>query len=423
MQRLLSLPVLVLSCAGALCAQSYTPKEIRFEGAKTYAPADLLATSGFKHGAITVKEIEAGMQRLADTGLFSGTRYEVNDQALTIMLTPIEAKQSLPLRFGNFVWWSPAELGALVHARVPLFTGRVPLDGTLTDSVKQALVALLAEKGVAATLDAMTSTDRAGGPLSAITLTISTPEIKIGEIHFEGASASDAARLANIRERFAGDDFDENSTPEAVVDRTKNVFRDDGYLDIAVDPPGHADAPRASGTSRFLVDLNATVHDGELYRVTATDVRPAAPFSAGELKKLVAIKPGDPARQTDLQVAKSELASHYHHAGYLDAEAQLDMPKDTATHHVTYNFTMVPGEIYHVASIQAAGLPPDQQQKFEHSLHIAPGAIDNDAVMTQLREGMMTLRSMGFVSGMTERRSRQVHTVEITIQCKRAPTR
>src|SRR6202012_328176 len=117
----------LVTLSATLHAQSYSPKEIRFEGAKAYAPADLLATAGLKQGAaVSVKEIEAAMQRLADTGLFSDPRYAVNSQALTLTLTPIDPKQTLPVRYVNFVWWQPGELTSLVHARVPLFHGTVP---------------------------------------------------------------------------------------------------------------------------------------------------------------------------------------------------------------------------------------------------------------------------------------------------------
>jgi hypothetical protein len=37
------------------------------------------------------------------------------------------------VRFANFVWWQPAELEKLVEARVPLFHGELPINGSLMD--------------------------------------------------------------------------------------------------------------------------------------------------------------------------------------------------------------------------------------------------------------------------------------------------
>jgi len=369
---LFSLPLLVLSAV--LHAQSYSPKEIRFEGAKAYASADLLATAGLKQGAtVSVKEIEAAMQRLADTGLFSDTRYAVNPQALTLTLTLIDANQMLPVRYGNFAWWRTGELTPLLHARVPLFHGTVPLNGGLMDSVKQALVALMAEKGVAASVDSMSSQDRPGGPVTALTLMVASPEVKVGEVRFDGASGAAVQGLAKVSAKLSGDDYDEIVTPKSVVNDAEEVYRDDGYLDIAVDAPTWA-TPRADG-ARLLVDISATVHGGELYHVAKMDIIAPPQIAVGDLKKLVAIKAGDPASQVDLRIAQNRLVGPYVSAGYMDARINTDVVKDSVAHTVAYGFTVAPGEQYHVASVSTSGLTPAQDAEVKKSFHPAPNAI------------------------------------------------
>jgi outer membrane protein assembly factor BamA len=370
---------------------------------------------------MTTKDIEAAMQRLADTGLFANTRYAVDSRALTLTLTPIDAKQTLPLRYANLVWWKSDELTPLVHARVPLFQGTVPLNGGLLDSVKQALTALLAQKSITASLDSMSSTDVPGGPVTAITLSISSPEIKIGEVHFDGASPSAAPELAKVREKISGDDFDEASTPKAIVNDTEDVYRDDGYLDIVVDPPSHA-APRADGPTRFLVDLSTNVHGGELYHVSSAEVRPAPPISAGDLKKLLQIKAGDPASLFELRTAQNRLVSPYHHAGYLEADAHLDTAKDSTAHKIGYTFTMVPGELYHVVSVQSSGFTPQQQAEFEHSFHVASNAVFDDAVFMQVASLNRSRAFDGTRIQLSSMQDRKQHTVALTLKTVHAPT-
>jgi hypothetical protein len=130
-------------------AQTYRPKEIRIEGADSMDKAELLQTAGFRVGVpITKEEIEAGLQRLGDTGMFTGIGYTVGPAALVVKLTPSAYAQLMPVRYINFVWWKPGELTPLIQARVPLYTGKLPQSGSLMNQVEVVLVALLREKVV-----------------------------------------------------------------------------------------------------------------------------------------------------------------------------------------------------------------------------------------------------------------------------------
>jgi outer membrane protein assembly factor BamA len=400
-----------------LHAQSYTPKEIRIEGAKAYAPADILATAGLKQGAtISVKDIEAAIQRLADTGLFSDARYATTSQTLTLTLTPIDAKQTLPVRYVNFVWWRPDELTPLVHERVPLFNGTMPLNGGLVDSVKQALVALLAEKGITASVDSMSS--RAGG--LTIALTIGSPEIKVGEVRLDGAAAAGAAEIPKVRAKLSGEDFDEVSTRTALIDETKQIYRDDGYLDIAIDAAPHS-APREDGSSRFLIDLSATVHGDELYHVASAEIHAVPPVSSGDLQQLLRIKAGDAASVYELRTAESRVTSIYRTRGYLDADVHVDAAKDSAAHRVGYTLTPVPGELYHVASVQTSGFTPDQQAEFERTFHVEPNAIFDSNF--SMHVGMLNQQRAfaGTRIQMRPAQDRNQHTVAVTLITIHAP--
>jgi outer membrane protein assembly factor BamA len=402
--------------SATLHAQTYNPKEIRFDGAKAYSNADLLAISGLKPGrAVSVEDIRAALQHLADTGLFADTRYAVNSQALTLTLTPIDARKTLPLHYSNFVWWTPDQLTAMLHERVPLFLGTVPLDGNLIDSVKHALIAILAEKGITASVDSMSSS--VGG--AAIAVTITSPEIKVGDIRFDGAAPAGAEEMTKVRAKVSGEDFDEIASPKALVNETEQIYRDDGYLDVVATSSAHA-APRAEG-SRFLIDLVETVHGDELYRVSSAEVRAAAPVSAGDLQKLVQIKTGAAAAAYDLRTAESRLASPYRRLGYLDAEARVDAAKDPAAHRIGYTFILVPGEQYHVASVQTSGFTPEQQAEFEKSFHVAPNATLGEEFSMQI--GMLNQRRAFNGLRLQPRMDvdRKQHTVAITLSTARAP--
>ena len=301
-------PLLLVS--GSLLAQTYSPKVIHFDGVKSYAQGDLLAVAQLKAGSpLTTADIDAGLQRLADTGLFAESKYTVSPAELKISLVPIAASATLPVRYGNFVWWGPGELTPLVHARVPLFNGVLPLNGTLQDDVKKALQALLAEKGIAsASVEMRSSTDTPGGPITALTYTVLDPQIRIGTIHFDGASPEAAPQLAKLQVKLAEDDYDEVETPNAVINDTEQIYRDDGFLDIAVSTPVRS-APRKVDSGRWVVDLAASVKGGELYRVADVVVHAAPPVSADELGRVLTVKAGSPASAGEFRSARPQLQS------------------------------------------------------------------------------------------------------------------
>ena len=102
---------LVFPCALGLsralvtaAAQTYTTKKIRIEGAANSGTdtAELMRVVDLQPGAITKEQIEAALQRLGDTGLFTDLRYKIGPDELIITVTEAKAAQELPIRYANF---------------------------------------------------------------------------------------------------------------------------------------------------------------------------------------------------------------------------------------------------------------------------------------------------------------------------------
>ena len=98
-------------------AQTYNPKTIRIDAPPAVDAAEALHIAALPANVpLTKQQIEASLQRLADTGLFADVAYTVNSAALVIKLTPSAGGQLQPVHFSNFVWWQPAELEKLLDA-------------------------------------------------------------------------------------------------------------------------------------------------------------------------------------------------------------------------------------------------------------------------------------------------------------------
>jgi outer membrane protein assembly factor BamA len=388
MRRRRVLALLLLFAPLTVLAQTYTPREIRFEGAEGTDSIELLSVANLKPGApVTVAEIEAAMQRLGDTGRFSDIRYSVDAKALVFKLTLVAAAASLPIRYANFVWWQPSELEHLVETKVPLFHGSLPIRGSLTDQVEAALVDLLREKGIDATVTTMESR-------GSTAMLITRPQISLGEIHLQGAIPAVQLKFEEREQTMSDEDFDLVASSEAIRQNAADVYQNAGYLDVATDPPAFS-APRlderAKLSKRYLVDATAIIHPGEVYRISRIDLPSPPPLPQSELSHAADLKVGTPASASALRVAQAEIARAGQGHGYLEARASVDTTKDIATHTIAYTFSLRLGELYHVTSVDTSALPLAQEQAFLRSVHVAPGAVPDQQLMQTITQALRDL--------------------------------
>lgn len=408
--------LVVLLCVSALTrpmgAQTYNPKAIHFEGSPGLDPIDLLRVSGLHAGApLTKAEIEAGLQKLADTGSFTQISYTVNDTALTITLTSAAGAQALPVRFTNFVWWQPAELEHAVEARVPLYHGELALTGSLTDPVKAALVALAREKG----LDIIVSADRSSDPVThqqTVAFSIQQPSIRFGTLHIDAVRPAFGPTTDDFIAGLRGQDFDSALTAFTITHDGANIFRNAGFLDAAVDPPVFS-PPRAEGTN-YAVDATATVRRGELYRVAQLQILTQPPLSESDLRKISDLKTGDPASPMGLLISSQRIARAFQDRGYLTADAQTSSTIDHVAHSVAYAISVTPGPLFHLAHIDASAMPQAVQSALAHDRRLAPGSVADAQLLSALREDCTkeNIHSLSF----SRLLDRNAHTVTYELQ-------
>ena len=425
MRRACVLAVLVLigTLARPLCAQTYNPKAIRFESTDPKQQIDsneLLRVTGLQQGVpLSKADIEAALQKLADSGDFTNIAYTVNETALTIRVTPAAALQSLPIRFVNFVWWDQDELLRLLAKRVPLFHGDLPLQGNQTGQVENALVELLNEKGIPdARITASPSSESPGEPMNAVALSITSPEILVGETQFQPAVPTVAENLTTLARRLAGRNFDLRDVNETIHDNIQEIFADAGYLDGTCDTPVLT-VPRKD-LAGYVVDLRVTLHPGSLYRIGSIALHPEPPATEAELRAILPFKTGDPASASELRDAVTALARLYGDHAYLRAQASANLTKNLSNSTVAYSFTFSPGEPYHLASIDASALPNEIQQEFATLWHPEPGALIDKDFQSNLHQTLEKLHTHYgiFVAAKSDP---VAHTVVIILQLRKVP--
>ncbi|HEY4011620.1 MAG TPA: hypothetical protein VGM11_15805 [Acidobacteriaceae bacterium] len=410
--------MLLASATPRVNAQTYNPKAIHFESSDASQhldSAELLRITGLHEGVpLTKADIEDALHKLGDSGAFSNLSYTVNNAALTIRLTPAGGGQALPVRFANFVWWSHDELIQILEARVPLFHGTLPLQGTQTGDVEDALAALLRDKGVPnGRITAMPSTSSPNGPMDAIALSITSPEILVGQTQFNGAIPEVATKLNTFNRELAGRDFDRQDVTNTLHQTLQEIFEDSGYLDVTNDMPVFS-TPRKD-LNNYIVDVQVTLHPGALYRVGAITLHAQPPLTEADLRAALPFKSGDPASASDFRVAFGTLARVYADHAFLDARTSASVDKHSSNHTIDYSFTFEPGAQFRFAGMDTSALPIDLQQEFASLWHATPGTLADKAFEDTLRASVLKLHTRSAII-LVQRRDTVTHTLSIKLR-------
>lgn len=351
--------VLSLCCivsSSLLFAQKYIPKKITFSGYTAGSQAELLAASSLKPGdAVGQAEINAAAQHLLDTGLFSDVRFAFDGSELSFSLKAADG--ALPVSYSNFAWWDAKTLTASLEGRVPLFHGTVVPESGLQTQVIAALTALLAEKGVQATVSAA-KIEPGPGVSAGVGFHIDTPAVQIGEVKLTGLSPEWVEPIGAIQKAATGQPFDDAT--QATLDvALRNVYHRQGYLDEAM--TGFAYGPPEFAGSKVTVPVRATVEQGPQYRLASLKLSGDVLMSPEEFAKRAKIHAGDVANEDFLRQTLAGVAGPYRAKGYLRANIKAIPSFDRTQHTVNYDITVVPGDVYHMGKLEIVNLSDDKK--------------------------------------------------------------
>ncbi len=343
-----------LTFTPGLRAQNYTPQKITFSGTPA-KPAELLAISGLKPGdPVGQAEIQAGAQKLIDTGMFSDVRFSFDGVDLNYALKPVTTME--PVRYNNFPWWDGVALNAAVAAKVPLFHGAVPPESAMQRAVAQALTALLAEKGVTATVTGMPGQDAATHEVW-VEFHIDAPAVQVASVDLEGITAGWIEPVGAIEKAAAGQAFDP-ATEATLAAALRAVYHRQGFLDEAMTGFAHG-APRVTD-GKVLVPVSATVVSGSQYHLLGLHLSGDTLMTPEEFAKRAEIHPGDVANEDQLRRALLSVGLPYRERGYLRAKINATPTVDAANHTVDYAIAVQPGPVFHMGKLSLVNLNEKQ---------------------------------------------------------------
>ncbi len=370
--RILQLiPIALLFCPClSLCAQKFQPKTIQFKGDPEYTDAELLAAAGLKPGiTLTADQIKEHSKLLADSGVFDEMTYKFDGVDLVYTLSP--SPTVYPIHLDNLPIAPGKELDDKLRQRFPLYHGKVPSEGALLDAVRSALEEMLAAQGIKATVTAAPFGKPGTKFLTAMSFSISAPQVEVGEIQLQGISPALQARVKALAERTVKTPYDTEHSTANLVHAFVSLYIEEGYAAVQVhavqsgNPVVTADA--------IQIPFSVTINEGRQYTLGAIHLPADSLISQAEIDKSYAGFIGGAARAKTIRFALAQVSTRYKSKGYLDCEVTPHPVFDDAAGTVSYTIEIAPGPVYHLGLVKFDNVSDDLRKLLMHNWQMMPG--------------------------------------------------
>ena len=370
---LLTVLVLLASCQRA-AAQKFQPKTIQFKGAPEYSDEELLAGAGLKKGAVLAfDDMKGHSQKLMDSGVFETLAFKFDGVDLVYTLVPhtelyAVRLENLPLKPGK-------ELDAALHERFPLYHGKVPAEGGLTEQVRQALEEMLAAKGIKANVLAAPYNGPMSREVTAISYSITTPPVRVGEISIDAVSAPLDPKAMEILAKLTGLIYDVAGSPAQIETYLGNYYHDKGYLEASI----HANQLGAPviAPEAIQVPFLISVSPGTLYKLEEIQLASGVLVTQAEIDRHSHIHRGDIADGQHLVENWQFIHSQYLNKGYMKAAVHPTASYDRARGTVSFNVSVETGPVYTMGKLTIQNSADDLRAAMLAAWKMPEGAVFN----------------------------------------------
>jgi outer membrane protein assembly factor BamA len=357
--------------------------EIKVTGSSRFSEGEVAAASGLTTGTIVDDEVfRKAARQLGESGAFNDISYNYTYSSEGTKLTfhVADADKFVPAHFGDFVWFSDADLLQKVHERIPLFTGMLPTSGSLPDQVSDVLQALLVENNIPGHVEYLRSTNK-DGKLEAFDYTVANIVIQIRQVEFPGATSGELPELQAAAEKLAGADYYQALLHTFVEKRVLAIYHERGYLKAACATPLPKVVKAPSGDASdeksqiTYVDVVITITPGEQYKVVGWSWSGNKNIPNAELQTHIHAKAGEIANTIQLSDDLHSVQELYGSRGYVTATIKADAQFDDAASTVTYSLAVSEGELYHMGELEFRGLDNNLTARLRNAWKLRSGDV------------------------------------------------
>jgi len=361
--------------AGATSPSAYKLTAIKVTGSNTYSPEDVIKASGLQIGDnVTEDRFKEATQKLGETGLFTDVEYSYSysGAGTKLVLQVKENDKLIPLVFDNFPWYTDQELIDKVHQDIPMFRGKVPVDGGIIDQVADLIAALLAAKNPQFHVNYLRSGEM-NGPIDAIVFSVNGANIRIRNVEYPGAGGSRQTELATAAKKLQGAEYTRTVLAKYAKYDIRPIYLKQGFLKVEF---GSSQAHVVSETpDQTVVDTQLPVEEGKQYALTKIDWAGNTIFPTPKLVPLVHAEIGKPANQVQLEEDLKGIRDLYGRRGYVKADPRLHAQMEDAESTVVYTIEVKEGNQYRMGEVELEGLDDKTKARVHEDWKIKQGDV------------------------------------------------
>jgi outer membrane protein assembly factor BamA len=357
-------------------AQKFQPKSIQFQGASEYSANELLAATGLKKGVVlSYTDMQDYSKRLLGSGAFASVAFKFDGQDLIFLLAP--STDLHPIRLDNLPLTPGADLDAKLHEQLPLYHGKVPAEGGLTDDVRAALEKLLAAEGITASVVATNTADPSTHEVNGVAYSITAPPIQIAVADVDGVSDAFQAKVRAILDQATKNPFSTTDSASNIERIVEQFYGDQGYAAAKVQVSRSGDPSLASGT--IVVPFAVQVQEGRIYKVEAIHLPPGTPVTQAEIDKALDPSSGTPPIGVRVRSVWQLIATRYHSKGNLDCKVTPHPSFNDTDATVSYTVDVDPGPVYHLAFVKFDNVTDELRNLLIHNWEMMPGDVFDES--------------------------------------------
>jgi outer membrane protein insertion porin family len=426
---LLLTALIVFASGQPVAAQKFQPKSIQFKGAPEFTDQELTAAAGLKLGMVLdFTEMKGHSQKLMDTGVFETLGFKFDGVDLVYTLVPFT--NLYPARLENLPLTPGKELDAALHARSPLYHGKVPAEGGVTEQVRKALEEMLEARGIKTSVAAMPFTDPKLHEVTAMSFSITAPPVRVGEIHMEGVSPEMQAGVKAVEDSVRKTNYDTENSADNIERAFALLYTDEGYAAVKVHAVRSGN-PVVAGEA-IDVPFSVSIEQGQLYKLgaihlqsgellTLAEINKAAgaiSYKSGNLSETLSVKDG-----VALRTAVLYIAGQYKSKGFMDCVVTPHPQYDDANGIVNYTLEVKPGPVYTMGKLTIENGADDLRAAMLAAWKMPAGAVFNQgAIQTYYSSQGNTALGRTFAATICKYSltiNPDTHTVDVTLRVER----
>lgn len=376
-----------LLVSSSLLAWAQTPPaagfrlaSVKYTGLSRYTEIQANAEMGLRLGdIITADKLKDASDRLSQSGAFDNVsfHYVTQNNELSAEFSVRETQKVLPCVFDNFVWFSDQQLDQTLRTRVPFYTGVSPENGATSKEIATTLEQLLSTNGVTGTVESIASSDRLGGPVTALIFQVKGVVMPIRSVTFPGASAVSEKDLVAASSQLMGEDFSVTNVSLFGSNGLLPIYKRRGYLRAHFEKP----QPKVTGVttngSPQDVAVVLPVQEGAGYFWEKADWNGNQQITTENLDHLLGMKRREVANQDKIDAGLGAVKVAYDTKGFIEASVRPKMILDDGTKLVRYDVAVAEGTQYHLAQVHFSGLPDGAAKELLKKWQLKPGDIYN----------------------------------------------